>query len=163
MRVPLFGLSSWKTGLFAVLAWPADVPKKQPVTIPSAGYVTNLGNVWEYVGRTVENDKLVLHNVTVPKWVISSEPDIALNAHVEFLITVRDFAFLEFVKRSVLMRYYEKKMMESCSSDEDRSFYSQMLSFYASERDKSEKMLRRRGTKYTSRVLFREPTIMGCC
>jgi hypothetical protein len=127
------------------------------IDIPSAGYIdVGSGRVYEYVGRTLDADNLTLHNVSLPRWVTNTDgADVIAAGSVGFLVNVRDGVIMDVIRNAIFMEQFRYQLMAQCTADSDRSFYSQMLAFYAGERDKGLKSMRLSHESYTPRVMWR--------
>jgi hypothetical protein len=149
------------------LGWPlsadqARTPVAQEGDVPVAGYLRTMTTprpyTLEYVGRTFEvvgaAGRIVLHNVT-PLGAVASNVVLTKDvAAVQFVARLND-SFPEDVVRAIVSQKYWQDSIASCLSDEDRSFASQMMVFYAGERDKAMKNLRAGGPRPTLRLKYR--------
>jgi len=129
----------------------------EPGRFPAAGYVRldTTEHVLEYVGRTFtrSDTRLTLHNVSAPGFV--AEPVVvATGATLHFVAPYRDPALMDVARFMALANYWQTQLT-GCIADADRSFASQMMVFYAGERDKVVRSLHTLRPRTRTRLLYR--------
>ena len=142
----------------------SDNVKLEPARFPAAGYFHGFDNkVLEYVGRTEEDGVITLHNVSVPG-MVKGNVTLAADSSIYFAIQIRDMRMLDVMRARARNLHWSRKLL-TCVSNEDRSFASQMMVFYAGEKEKALKEVSRMRPRNTPRLRLKgtDRVMAGCC